>query len=532
MIAIKPVRGIQPAKRLAFFLPQVLLLGFSLVQAFAATLVVTNNNDSGPGSLRQVLLDNETAGGGSTVTFSNVTGTISLTSGELGITNNLTLLGPGASVLAVSGSGSSRVFRVQAGTVSISDLTIENAAVTGTAGNPGMFGGNGGIGGGARGAGVFIRSTAMLSMTRCIIVSNTIYGGMGGLTDTGIAGPGGAGLGGGVGNAGTLSMTGCTLAYNTANGGQGGFVTSPTTGTAGNGGLGGGGGLYNAGTGTLSGCTLSFNSTAAGPPGAGPSGAGSQGSGTGGGINNDSMLILANCTIVDNVANMTSLDTGGGVSQSSGSIALRNCTITGNASATGGGMNNAGGTMDVGGTILSGNTASVYSPDANGSLNSSDFNLIKDSTGTTLSGSTTNCIFGVGAQLSSLRDNGGPTPTRQPLSGSRVIDQGYSFGQTTDQRGAPRPFILGSLPLPLGGDGSDIGAVELGNPRLSITLANTNLLLSWPAYYGSFAVQYNTQLTDANAWSSMPGGLSLSGTQYLVTNALGVTNTFFRLIGN
>src|SRR6516164_3699925 len=102
MIAMNVLNGIQPAKQLAFLLSQALFLGFSLVQAFAATLVVTNNNDSGPGSLRQALLDNETAGGGSTVTFSNVTGTIDLTSGELGITNNLTLLGPGESVLAVS----------------------------------------------------------------------------------------------------------------------------------------------------------------------------------------------------------------------------------------------------------------------------------------------------------------------------------------------------------------------------------------------------------------------------------------------
>ena len=47
--------------------------------AYASTITVTTTNDSGPGSLRQALVD---ANDGDTITFA-VTGTIGLTSGEL-----------------------------------------------------------------------------------------------------------------------------------------------------------------------------------------------------------------------------------------------------------------------------------------------------------------------------------------------------------------------------------------------------------------------------------------------------------------
>ena len=50
-------------------------------------LIVTNTNDSGPGSLRQVLLD---ADDGDVIGFA-VTGTIGLTSGELLVARNITI---------------------------------------------------------------------------------------------------------------------------------------------------------------------------------------------------------------------------------------------------------------------------------------------------------------------------------------------------------------------------------------------------------------------------------------------------------
>jgi hypothetical protein len=65
--------------------------------------------------------------------------------------------------------------------------------------------------------------------------------------------------------------------------------------------------------------------------------------------------------------------------------------------------------------------------------------------------------------LGPLAMNGGPTPTMLPLAGSPVLDRGKSFGLTTDQRGYLRPYDDPGLPNAVGGDGSDVGAVE-SNP--------------------------------------------------------------------
>ena len=90
------------------------------------TIIVTNTNDSGPGSLRQALVD---ANRGDTITFA-VTGTIGLTSAELVIDKNITVSGPGPDMLAVSGALSNmqfRIFHVTASrTVNIEGLTISS----------------------------------------------------------------------------------------------------------------------------------------------------------------------------------------------------------------------------------------------------------------------------------------------------------------------------------------------------------------------------------------------------------------------
>ena len=91
----------------------------------AATFTVTNDHDSGTGSLRQAIAD---AAGGDTITFApGVTGPITLTTGQLTIDKNLTVTGPGANTLTVSGSHTSRVFAINSGViVNISGLTISN----------------------------------------------------------------------------------------------------------------------------------------------------------------------------------------------------------------------------------------------------------------------------------------------------------------------------------------------------------------------------------------------------------------------
>ena len=87
---------------------------------------MTNTNDSGAGSLRAAVTYAD-ANAGTTVTFqAGLTGTITLTTGELDITQSVTLTGPGAGTLAIDGDAASRVFAITGGTVGISGLTIQN----------------------------------------------------------------------------------------------------------------------------------------------------------------------------------------------------------------------------------------------------------------------------------------------------------------------------------------------------------------------------------------------------------------------
>jgi len=103
----------------------VMLAVFSALPAFAAIDTVTNLNDSGPGSLRAEIA---AAAPGDTIVFQpGLTGTIGLTSGTLTISQSLTITGPGASLLAISGNSLFTVFTITGGGgVAISGLTVEN----------------------------------------------------------------------------------------------------------------------------------------------------------------------------------------------------------------------------------------------------------------------------------------------------------------------------------------------------------------------------------------------------------------------
>jgi hypothetical protein len=92
-----------------------------------STLTVTNLQDSGAGSLRGQIA---AAASGDTINFDpTVHGTITLTSGELGLFGDLTILGPGAGNLTVSGNNAQRVFHVEPGAnVTIFGLTIANGS--------------------------------------------------------------------------------------------------------------------------------------------------------------------------------------------------------------------------------------------------------------------------------------------------------------------------------------------------------------------------------------------------------------------
>ncbi len=100
----------------------LLILG---VGAMGATFVVTNTNDSGAGSLRDAINQANTNAQADTINFDpaffNVARTITLTSGEINITADdqvlngqtgrfVTINGPGANLLTISGNNASRIF--------------------------------------------------------------------------------------------------------------------------------------------------------------------------------------------------------------------------------------------------------------------------------------------------------------------------------------------------------------------------------------------------------------------------------------
>src|SRR5437016_4117007 len=114
-------------------------LSVAACAAGAATNTVSNTNDNGAGTLRETI---QSAVSGDTINIS-VTGVITLTNGELFITKNLTIIGPGAADLAISGNTNSRIFEIKQNvTASISGLTLRNGkASNGTNGGDGEDGG-------------------------------------------------------------------------------------------------------------------------------------------------------------------------------------------------------------------------------------------------------------------------------------------------------------------------------------------------------------------------------------------------------
>jgi hypothetical protein len=159
-----------------------------------STFTVMNLNDGGPGSLRDAIAMANATPGANTIVFTpGLHGTIPLTSGELLITHSVTINGPGASRLAVSGSNASRVFEIDFNfpftDVAINGLTITHGYAP--------FGG-----------GIW-NNEGDLTLSGDVLSQNV------------------AGAGGGIESQGTLTITGCTISGNQAvgrNGGTGPFV--------------------------------------------------------------------------------------------------------------------------------------------------------------------------------------------------------------------------------------------------------------------------------------------------------------------
>src|SRR5262245_51817058 len=113
-------------------------LGLELMEdrAVPATFTVVNTLDSGPGSLRQAISDANVTTGPDTIGFGpgffSSPRAITLTGGQLVVSDSVAITGPGAGLLSVSGNATSRVFLIDDGNASvIRDVRIEGLTVTG-----------------------------------------------------------------------------------------------------------------------------------------------------------------------------------------------------------------------------------------------------------------------------------------------------------------------------------------------------------------------------------------------------------------
>jgi predicted outer membrane repeat protein len=169
--------------RLTTLLP--LFLALVAPAAQAASLLVTNSNDVGAGSLRQAVEDYAP---GDTIRFApGLTGTITNQGDPWQFTRPVTVAGPGADVLAVSGGDLRPLFIVANCEVHISGLTLRNAR------SP---------------YGAAIASNDTLRLTRCTFRANRATGGGGAVRASG----------------GVLEVTECTFENNVAELGTGGAI--------------------------------------------------------------------------------------------------------------------------------------------------------------------------------------------------------------------------------------------------------------------------------------------------------------------
>ena len=495
-------------------------LSYGADQQFAVAQMVSNTNDGGPGSLRQAI---ELAFPVSVI-FS-VTGTITLTSGELLITNNLTITGPGAANLAISGNHTNRVFEISPNAiVSILGLTIRD----GHAADGYKYNGPNGLGGsGSYGGGIYNLGT--LTLSNCALTDNSAGNGEAGAgARAGVAGFGGSGGdGGGIYNANTFQATACTFNGNQAgSGGRGGDGGGGWDGGSGGGGGSGGdgGGLYNLGTMTLTNCTLGANESGPGGGGGDPRGTGGFG-GAGGGIFNSGSFALVACTLSANSA-------GSGGSDDS---------YYGGSGGSGGGIFNAAtnSTAELLATLVASNrpgpggityydTPGVAGPDLTGPLTSLGYNLIGQTNGCAgftngvhadLAGTTTEPLD---PQLGPLANNGGPTLTMALLHGSPALAAGDDallgppYNLATDERGFPRKT----------GAHMDIGAFQfqpLAQPPLLITLpesAASGFQLTFAnTSRATFSVLSATNLSlPLSNWTVMGQALELATGQFQFTD--------------
>lgn len=444
-----------------------------------ASFLVTTTATTGAGSLGEAIDLANVAPDADTITFA-VTGAIKApfqfgpiyptpAAAGFDIKNDLTITGPGAGLLSIQGDASyfpgPLAFWVESGVhAQISGLSVQS-----------MKPGGSGVGA--------ITNYGTLALDQ-VVISNVA-----GTVDAG-----------GIYSTGTLTVTNSIFRDNSV-----GFYLAPSAGRPPGGGailMRGGqvtvsdslfernsaywsGGAISAslvsGSLTIDGCTFSGNSAATNTFQVRAADPGNYASGRlgGGAVYAElSTVTITNSTFKGNTSGVA----GGAIQLASGATALlTNVTITGNSAQAGAGTTTAdvwGGGIGLGAapapvlrnTIVAGNILSAPS----------SANVLDDYTGSLGTGSVNNLIGAnpagaigngqngnmVGTRtapidplLDALSNNGGPTPTMMPLSGSPAIDHGNNSaatGLSTDQRGGSFVRIFNGT--------VDIGAVEVQPP--------------------------------------------------------------------
>jgi CSLREA domain-containing protein len=328
---------------LASTLATIGLLPAFASSALARTFTVTRADDPVPSSchrndcsLREAVAAANARDGADTIDFAQaVSGNaIVLAHGQLTIRSALTISGPGASKLAVSGNQLSRIFHMSGGHIIIRGITIkdgrESATPTGAA-CPDTSAPAFTLGGG------ILEDAGELTLDHVRILNNTVDSASGGIIG-----------GGGIANVdGTLRVRRSQVTENAVDGGA----------------ISGGGGILN--------CVgiVKLSRTRVGD-----STVSSEAIGTGGGIANGlgaahdtGHLTLRKSTIELNDVSSDAIPGGGGLSTSGGPVTVMNSTINANITvATGNGILSDGGGVEISNAVATFTNSTIANNVASG----------------------------------------------------------------------------------------------------------------------------------------------------------------------
>ena len=360
----------------------------------ACLTLVTNANDSGAGSLRDVIAGSCPGG---TITFAGDT-TIHLAS-TLTLSQDVTIDGSGHSVVLSGdsnndGTGDVQVFYVISGvSAALQNLTVtKGSAATGGA----------------------IENSGTLAVNNCNFsgnrATNRIITGGGAINNVGhmtvnestFSGNSSNSVGGAIDNNGSATNAWAAITNSTFSGNSAHY----------------GGAIQN---GSLDGWLTVTNSTFIG----------NSASSNGGGIDNSySGLTVTNSTFSGNSASSN----GGGFYISNSTTTVTNSTFSGNSASSGGGIYIVSGTTIFDNSLIANSTGG----NCNSYVSYASYGNLADDT--SCSDIPTHFRYSTTLQLGVLGIYGGATQTIPLLPGSSAINSGFmSYCPATDQRGVARP---------------------------------------------------------------------------------------------